>query len=587
MLRGSRSVLPALLGLLLWFAPAISAEVDAASREADSLYLAGNYREAASIYVSLAAQEEASEKERYQFLAAKAYYRSGDYRNATDLFNQLLPERPPSYIKAAANFYLGNIAFEANDYVGAAHRFIDAYEADRDTSRRQLYLESLAPLFAHHMSLDEGNQVYASVGDSELRNRLFCPLAEKYFAEHRYEQLIDQIDRQFSSSREVPCRERLDWLLQQSHLRKGHEAAVGLLVPQSGSLAPYGTSILEATTLALEDYREQTGQTVALDTANTKGDVIGAAMAAKEIAKMSVPAVLGPLTSQAAAAVVSHLNCFDIPVVSPTAAESGLTAIGDNFFQMTPSVGTLARILGKFVAGDLTLDSVAIIYPDDAHGRQAAAAFTEVAESLGTDVFFSRSFVPTAADFRDILMDMKNLILPDTFDTTIFVDESGDTLEAEAVPVFFKAIYIPAAESQLELIIPQVNFYKISTTFLGGGAWGSSQVTNMPELSTRDVFFVDDLFSLPGDRDYNYFYNRYHMRFGHPPDLVAARAYDTARMLFAAFASAGAAPEGISDYLEQHISYSGVSGRIHLNANHENDFASIYWISDGKITREK
>ena len=75
MLRGSRSVLPGLLGLLLWFAPAISAEVDTASREADSLYLAGNYQDAASIYLSLADQERSGEKERYQFLAAKAYYR--------------------------------------------------------------------------------------------------------------------------------------------------------------------------------------------------------------------------------------------------------------------------------------------------------------------------------------------------------------------------------------------------------------------------------------------------------------------------------------------------------------------------------
>lgn len=539
------------------------------------------------MYLTLADQERSGERERYQFLAAKAHYRNGNYRSATDLFNQLLSERPPSYIKAATNFYLGNIAFEANDYAVAANRYINSYEADRDTTRRQMYVESLAPLFSHHLSISESSQIYASIGDSELRTRLFCPLAEKYFAEHRYEQLIDQIDLQFSSSREPPCRERLDWLLQQSHLRLGHEAAVGLLVPQTGSLAPYGRSILEATTLALEDFREQTGQNVTLDTVDTRGEVIGAAIAARGVAGKSVSAVLGPLTSQAAAAVISHLDCFDVPVVSPTAAESGLTEIGTNFFQMTPSVGTLARVLGKFTAGDLTLDSVAVIYPDDPHGRQAADEFTQVAESLGTSVFFSRSFVPTAADFRDILMELKDLVLPDTFDTTIFIDEAGDTLEAEAVPIFIKAIYIPAAESQLELIIPQVNFYKINTTFLGGEAWGSSEIVNMPELRTRDVFFVDDLLNLPDDRDYNYFFNRYQMRFSHPPDLVAARTYDTARMLFAAFESVGAAPEGISGYLEQHGSYKGVAGPIHLNANHENDAASIYWINEGKVTRER
>lgn len=564
-----------------------SASEDSPLREADSLYVSGSYSEAAALYQRLAETSAGVEKARFEFLTGKAWYRAGDLRTAERLFNSLLKESPPAYVSATAQFYLGNISFKSGDSESAARFFMNAFETDRNAERRDIYLRSLRPLFANHLTSRRGMLLLTEVNDSGLISELTCALAEKCFQEHRYQETIDLIERELSGPRTSPCSERLSRLRREAHYRLENHPLVAIMAPQSGPLASYGISISEGARLALEEFRQETGLEIEVLERDTRGTAIGAAAAATRIAAEPLSAVLGPLTSVATPGVISRMGCVGVPVLSPTASELGLSGIDDHFFQLTPPVGELAKRLGEFAAANLKVDSVAVIYPDHDNGREAADRFTAVAESLGTDVFFSRAFVPTEADFKDILMDLKESVLPDTFDTTIFVNQSGDTLETEAVPVYLKAIYLPATEAQLELIIPQVNFYKINTTFLGDEAWSSEKIRSLPELATRDVFFVDDLLNLPDDLEYNYFYNRYSQRFGHPPDLVAARAYDAAMLLCTAIDSVGADPELIGRYLDNCGETVGITGTIRFNSRHENEAAGVYWLSGGAVTREQ
>lgn len=559
---------------------------DSILRQADSLYTTGQYLRAAELFAEVADRRRRSEKTQYDFLAAKAYYRGGDLAAARKGFSVLLRRNPPAYVKAVSHFYLGNIEFQQGDYIRAAQEYIKAYEEELNPRRRQVYLESLLPLFAEHLDSEQGERILSRIDDPDLRSEVFCELAFKYFAEQRYQALLDKIDYYLAAPSPPSCQDELAYLQQQCLLRRENVAVVGILAPHSSSLAPYGTSIVEGATLAFEEYEETTGHRIVIHTRDTEGSAIGAAIAVADITSQPLSAILGPLTSAAAPSVISAAICSNIPVISPTAADAGLTSISNNFFQITPGLATMAAQLAWFATQELALDSVAVIYPDDPSGRDASASFIEVAEGSGADLFFVKSFSPTDADFRDIMLELKELVLPDTFDTALFIDDYGDTLETEAVPVQIKAIYIPADESQLELIIPQVNFYKINVTFLGGESWGTERIISLPELETRDVFFVDDFLNLPDDRKYNYFYNKYQRRFDHPPDRVATRSYEAAILLTEAIREVGVVPEAILKYLQTVDQTPSITGYIKLNRDNENQAANIYWLSAGKIHRQ-
>lgn len=580
-----RFILLSLLALL----PAIAAaqSVDQLYAQADSLYRSGDFSRAAVLFGDAAEYGSSDDRARFLFLAAKAWYRAGEHSTARDHFQELLRRKPPAYVEATSHFYLGNLEFEGGNQLDAAYEYLDAWRTDYNDTRREIYVEALRPLLEFRLSAVESEQLYQAAGDRELQRQLFCALAERYQNEGRCQELLDRIDDYLAAAEDSPCAQRLAQLQRYCRLGLLSAARFAVLAPRTGPLGAYGESLIEGATLALENYRDRSGVAIDMLVKDSEGTAIGAAIAAGELDGEPLSAILGPLSSNETPSVVAKASCAGVPVLSPTASSGRLTEIDDNFFQMTPSMTNLSKALAEFTAQDLRLDSVALIYPDDIDGRRAANAFLDIARRSGVQVFFSRSFSPAAADFRDLLIDLKVQVLPQEFDPDLYIDKYGDTLETEAVPVTVPAICVPATQAQLELLIPQINFYKIQTTFLGGDTWGAERVLRMSELKTREVFFADNFFVLPADREYNYFYNQYHDRFGHAPDEVAAQGYDAARLLIQAISNAGPEPGKVQSYLESAVLDGALAGRIKIGPDHENEAVHIYRALAGEVQRAK
>jgi branched-chain amino acid transport system substrate-binding protein len=581
-------IIPALLVLLsltLVVPLAANSVTDDLYRQADSLYRTDNFESAANLFEQAADVADRGDEARFRFLAAKARYRDGDIQRAQNLFKELLRQDPAAYVRATSHYYLGNIEFESGNSLAAGYEYLDAWKADYRESRRDIYMQSLAPLLEYHLSLTESERLYNAANDRDLERDLFCSLAERYHREGECAELLDRIDNYLARHEDSPCEERLIQLQRFCRLGQISTARIALLAPQTGSLSAYGRSLVEGATLAFDEYRERTGAEIDLLVKDSEGTAVGAALAAAELDGEPLSAILGPLTSAEVPSVIAKAGCAGIPVLSPTASAGRLTDIDRNFFQLTPSLERLTEQLAHFAARNLGLDSIALIYPDDADGRQAAGTFLEVAQQNGADVFYSRSFSPAAADFRDLLIDLKVMLLPSDFDAELFIDKYGDTLETEAVTLNVPAICVLATQAQLELIIPQIHFYKIQTTFLGGDTWGATRILKMKELVGREVYFADNFFPLPSDRDYNYFYNRFESRFGRAPDEVAARSYDGARLLAKALTGGGPTPAAVMEYLQSAILENALAGKIEFDEQRENVAIHIYRALAGEVER--
>ncbi|NIS16645.1 MAG: hypothetical protein GWO41_09825, partial [candidate division Zixibacteria bacterium] len=90
-----------------------------------------------------------------------------------------------------------------------------------------------------------------------------------------------------------------------------------------------------------------------------------------------------------------------------------------------------------------------------------------------------------------------------------FLNEEGDTLEIEEIPVHVPAIFMPSYESELKLLLPQLRFYKINTTLLGSDSYGQSEIVEMKESQDNPVLFVSKTLTLPEDTlwlKFNYLY---------------------------------------------------------------------------------
>ncbi|HDS00797.1 MAG TPA: amino acid ABC transporter substrate-binding protein, partial [candidate division Zixibacteria bacterium] len=378
---------------------------------------------------------------------------------------------------------------------------------------------------------------------------------------------------------------RLDALRQKIVQFASQKAILALFVPLSGDWARFGRMMSNAVDLALEEYRKQPGIEVEKKTFDTFGNMIAAAIDAKKLMDDPVSAIIGPLSSGEAVGVAAFSEIGNIPVIAPTASEKGLTSISDMFFQLTPTSERMGEALAEFVARDIGFDSVAILAPLDNYGKQITDGFVQTAIANGATIFYQTFYPRGTRDYRRFLLELKQELLPDTFVAEIFLNDEGDTLELEEIPVHIPAIFMPSYESELKLLLPQLRFYKISTILLGSDSYGESEIVEMKESRDNPVMFVSNTLTLPEDTLWLRFNYLYQTKFDEAPEQVAAATYDAANIVLECVSKGLYTSDEIWQCVMEKKHYQGASGKIRFSPQRENIFVPVYFLSEGEIIR--
>ncbi len=409
--------------------------------------------------------------------------------------------------------------------------------------------------------------------------------AEKFYAERRFERAEEILDNLEVLYPDYADDKRLESLRQKIVQFASQKAIIALFVPLSGDWARFGRMMSNAVDLALDEYRQKPGIEVEKKTYDTFGNMIAAAIDAKKLTVNPVSAVIGPLSSGEAVGVAAFSEIGNIPVIAPTASERGLTSISDMFFQLTPTPERMGQALAEYVARDIGLDSVAILAPLDNYGKQITDGFVQTALENGATIFYQTFYPRGTRDYRRFILELKQELLPDTFVADIFLNEEGDTLEIEEIPVHVPAIFMPSYESELKLLLPQLRFYKINTTLLGSDSYGQSEIVEMKESQDNPVLFVSKTLTLPEDTLWLKFNYLYQTKYDEAPEQIAAATYDAANIVLECIDRGLYTSDEIWQCVMEKKQYQGASGKIRFSPQRENVFVPVYFLSEGEIIR--
>jgi ABC-type branched-subunit amino acid transport system substrate-binding protein len=379
-------------------------------------------------------------------------------------------------------------------------------------------------------------------------------------------------------------------LLDQASRNAEGEVEIGLLVPASGNYQDYGRSMVEGARLALKEIPEDSAK-IELSIKDTQGDPIIAANMAKAVTEEEPVAVVGPLRSESAISAAIVLNERGIPMITPTASESGIARIGPNIFQMASPIEAIGRSIAEYAYRELELREFAIIAPDDAGGAKIANAFSNAVYELGGDIVFTTYYTPGTADFKGQIGPLRDILLVKTegqltsgvLDTADFWDFKRDTLlSQEDWPVKLGGLFLPGDPDDLKLLIPQVKYHVIRTQLLGGDGWDSAELMQEVGQYLGGAIFATDFRARSDDPGWMQFNQSYSETYGHSPDRVAALTYDAVRMVIRGILDGAVNPDDMRLYLSRIEGYEGVSGRITFKgAGRANNGVAIYSI-DGK-----
>jgi ABC-type branched-subunit amino acid transport system substrate-binding protein len=526
----------------------------------------------------------------FRFMAAKSLFESGDYAESDSLWTNYLSTFPGSTLIPEVHLFKGHSLYKLGKLAPAADQYLLAIEPDPKSTAAVIAYDNLMPLVRAGLNTNELMNLQSAHPTIQVSEQLDFAIAKKELDARHYRKGVTALEtfiQRYPGSHDY---KQVRLLLEESREKAENQLSIGLLAPVSGSFQEYGQSMIEGARLALKDFKDQSLD-IELDIKDTGSDAITAAKITRELADNEPIAAVGPLSSEAAISAAIILNERKIPMITPTASESGLTSIGPYIFQISPAIEKIGDALGSYAVRNLNLNEQAIIAPDDPDGIKISNAFAEAVYKLGGEVISTTYYPAGATDFKAQIMPLHDILVAKAeaqleagkLDSEAFLDpKTHEMLNKDQWPVSLDGLFLPGYADDLKMLIPQIRYHVIHTRFLGGDSWDSPDLMREVKPYVENAIYATDFHTELKNPKWANFSSAYKSAYGHGPDKAAATTYDAISMILSGILAQNKDPEKLRDYLSQIEDYKGVSTNISFKeTNRANDEVGIYSI-DGK-----
>lgn len=316
---------------------------------------------------------------------------------------------------------------------------------------------------------------------------------------------------------------------------------IGEVETLTGSEAQYGTAIHRGIRLALDEVNSKggvNGKKIILITLDDQGKSEEAAIATtKLITQHKVDAIVGAVTSSRSMAMAPIANRYQIPMLSPTATNPGVTQLGKGIFRTCFIDEFQGSVMAKFAVENLKAKSAAVIRDVKSdYSIGLANVFISVFKKGGGAVL-EQSFSSGDVDYKAQLT----------------------AIRAQKPQV----IFVPAYYSDAALILRQARELGIQVPILGTDGFDSPKLIEIARSAADNAYFSSHFSSEDKSFHIQKFISKFESTYGIQPDGISALGYDTAGILIEAFKRVEKkSHENIRDKIAETENYEGVTGRI-------------------------
>ncbi|RMH06659.1 MAG: hypothetical protein D6704_06855 [Nitrospirae bacterium] len=498
------------------------------------------------------------------FLQAAVFRAKGEDHRAAIVLEQLLEEFPTTSIADEARLMLGGL-YTTLAHPSKAEAVLRAtIELTRDPHTRQEALRLLRDLYdrtgQYTLAIKTALAELDQIPESERRDILdyIHVLILQRMDESALNELLDQFPQQFPgdlalirlielhtarddevlAERDIraflhrfpqhPYAQTAVALLQafMSKIR-AHQQVVAAVFPFSGRLQSVGTEALNGVRLAIDDARTRLGpKAIGLV---VKDSAMPATQLRYEVSQMlqefEPVAVIGPLLSQEVRQLAHLPDEAQVPFLTPTATLTNVRQFGRFWFSTALTAELEIQTIVKYAMHERGYTRFCILHPQTSHGRLLSRLFQRMVQQLGGEIIavesYRRGTTDVSAQVKRIQhrdLDLYGQWLPREVD------------HAEGTPLVytpgFDAVFLPGTPADVAFIAAQLAFYDVKVPLLGNNGWNHPDLLRWGRSSIEGSVFSDVLFLDSSDPTMQAFIQRYQARFGRPPSIFAAQAYD-------------------------------------------------------------
>ncbi|MCH2185572.1 penicillin-binding protein activator, partial [Myxococcota bacterium] len=407
----------------------------------------------------------------------------------------------------------------------------------------------------------------------------------------------------------------------------GVSATIGVVLPLSGRLAPFGEEALRGILLASEIFdvappapldpaasprRSRTSPSstpsgaakvqpdsetirsgVRLLIRDTAGDPGRAAAAIEELAENEeVVAVIGPLLSGTSDAAASAAQVAGLPLMT-LSNRVEISRDRDYVFRLRMTPADEVGFLVDYAYDQLEARRFAVLYPESRYGRGMRERYWEAVLDRGGSVVSTASYDPEATDYSDAIRSLAGFDLL-TRQEGAALEERAQAMrrgrrlepedaallrttlyeqlgpEAEPLPpiVDFDALFIPDAHERIQLVVPQLAFHEVGPVqLLGTSDWNDPELLRVGRGHVRGAVIATPYDKASPFGAVQHFTESYATSFGQPAEPLASEAYDATHIVLEQVAQGRADRDALREGILDLKAYPGVSGVIRFESD--------------------
>lgn len=314
---------------------------------------------------------------------------------------------------------------------------------------------------------------------------------------------------------------------------------LGTIFPMTGPQAAFGKEALRGITVASELLTKKDPD-LATRIAIASGDDLStskdAAAAAEKMANDRTHVIMGSLTSSASAAIAAVARKYQMPMVSPLATQTTLTA-GTPVFRSCFDEVQQADILANFALTVLNIKTAATLRDDTLTAHAFTDRFAATFRAGGGQIVADQIYDLASDDYKVPLK----------------------ALEATGV----KLVATPAAYQTAALLMTQAKTLNTKLMFLGGESWDTKELGRLAGARAKDHYFVSHFAVDDPNVATQEFVTAFKAKYGRAPGTIAALTFDAFNLIAQAFKTANTNMKGpLTQALLKTRDFAGVTGDL-------------------------
>jgi len=459
----------------------------------------GRYTSAAGIFRKLTHSDTTELVTASAMMLMKSEYHAGNIANAKLVGGDFINRYPQSSYLKDVYLCFGDMFVNEGLPDFAFGMYLNSRRLTITTANKDFLDERLVKLVSLGLNIGNINTLEMTEGNLVNKNILFLARAFSHILAGEPDEAAAEMNKIDSDLLPEIYSEISGTIIRQTYKPAQNTLAIGVILPLTGHGAGLGQAFLNGLYQAV-DQVENDSSMIVLSIFNNNSDAVESLLAVRQCVNNSnIKLIIGPLTSTNSITASAVAQEMKIPILLPESSEDNLTEIGDFVFQMNSTLTMRGRLAGRYLAGELDLDSLAVIAPFDEFGHSLADAFMTEVDALGKTVVAVEWYSGIPENLRRQFMSLRKIAfsLQESSEFDQYLGMEIDSLDAMFdIPddIFFdipesdekplsgsdsakivletiQGLYIPIHPGHIQYLGTQFPSYNLNTQLIGNENW--------------------------------------------------------------------------------------------------------------------